>query len=55
MKKRLLFVDDDPMVLNGLRRSLHRMRESWDMEFVEGGAAALATLEKGEQASAPPP
>jgi putative nucleotidyltransferase with HDIG domain len=46
MKKRLLFVDDESNVLNGLRRSLHRMRESWDMEFVEGASAALATLEK---------
>ena len=46
MKKRLLFVDDEPLVLNGLRRSLHCMREAWDMDFVEGPAAALATLEK---------
>jgi HD-like signal output (HDOD) protein len=46
MTKRLLFVDDDPNVLNGLRRSLHGMRGEWEMEFVEGGAAALAVLEK---------
>lgn len=45
MRKHLLFVDDDPMVLNGLRRSLHRMRSQWDMQFVDGGTAALAALE----------
>jgi len=45
MKKRLLFVDDEPLVLNGLRRSLHCMRDAWDMHFVEGAAEALATLE----------
>jgi len=46
MKKRLLFVDDDPNLLNGLRRSLHRMREEWEMEFVDDAAAALARLDK---------
>lgn len=46
MKKRLLFVDDEPNLLNGLRRSLHRMREEWDMEFVDGPTAALARLEQ---------
>jgi len=46
MKKRLLFVDDDPNVLNGLRRSLHRMRQEWDMEFVDNAATALAQFEK---------
>jgi putative nucleotidyltransferase with HDIG domain len=46
MKKRVLFVDDEPMVLNGLRRSLHGLREVWDMQFVESAAAALQALEK---------
>lgn len=46
MKKRLLFVDDEPNVLSGLRRSLHGMRDEWDMEFVDGAAAALAELQK---------
>lgn len=46
MKKRLLFVDDEPNVLSGLRRSLHGMRETWDMQFVESAAAALQALEK---------
>ena len=46
MKKRLMFVDDDPMVLSGLRRSLHSMRDTWDMHFVDSAAAALQELEK---------
>jgi DNA-binding NtrC family response regulator len=47
MPKRLLFVDDEPMVLEGLRRALHSMRQEWEMEFVDGGAAALEALERG--------
>ena len=46
MKKRLLFVDDDPSVLDGLRRALHRMRQTWEMNFVENASAALQALEK---------
>lgn len=45
MPKRLLFVDDDPMVLDGLRRSLHGMRRDWQMHFVSSAAIALETLE----------
>lgn len=43
-KKRILFVDDDVNVLNGLRRMLHRLRSDWDMEFVESGEDALQRL-----------
>ena len=46
MPKRLLFVDDEAMVLNGIRRALHGMRQEWDMHFVDGGAAALEALDK---------
>lgn len=46
MNKRLLFVDDDPLVLEGLRRALHSMRQAWEMNFVESAAAALQALEK---------
>jgi HD-like signal output (HDOD) protein len=42
--KRLLFVDDDAMVLSGLRRALHDMRQEWDMQFAPGGQAALDAL-----------
>jgi HD-like signal output (HDOD) protein len=46
MPKRLLFVDDEALVLNGLRRALHGMRQEWDMHFVESGAAALQALDQ---------
>ncbi len=46
MPKRLLFVDDESMVLDGLRRALHGMREVWDMHFVDSAEAALQALEK---------
>ncbi len=44
MKKRILFVDDDPNVLAGLRRMLHPMRTEWQMAFASGGEEALAAL-----------
>jgi HD-like signal output (HDOD) protein/CheY-like chemotaxis protein len=44
VKKRILFVDDEPLVLAGLRRMLHGMRKEWDMEFVESGDAALCFM-----------
>jgi HD-like signal output (HDOD) protein len=47
MKHRILFVDDEPMVLQGLQRMLRPMREEWDMVFVDGGEKALATLGEG--------
>lgn len=44
MKKRILFVDDEPLVLQGLQRMLRPMREEWDMEFIDGGAKALERM-----------
>jgi putative nucleotidyltransferase with HDIG domain len=44
--KRILFVDDDAPVLSGLRVRLHRLRNRWDMHFVESGVAAVAELER---------
>ena len=44
MKKRVLFVDDETMVLQGLQRMLRPMRNEWEMEFVESGALALERL-----------
>jgi|WetSurMetagenome_2_1015567.scaffolds.fasta_scaffold84454_3 HD-like signal output (HDOD) protein/CheY-like chemotaxis protein len=46
MKQRVLFVDDEPRVLEGLRRMLWTMRGEWDMEFVTSGADALAALDR---------
>ena len=47
MKSRVLFVDDDPLVLQGLRRALHGMRAQWDLQFATSGSQALALM--GEQ------
>jgi HD-like signal output (HDOD) protein len=44
MKKRILFVDDDPLVLDGLRRVLRPMGSEWDMAFVESGEKALEIM-----------
>jgi len=44
MSKRILFVDDEPMVLSGLERSLRSMRKEWEMEFAAGGQPALEAL-----------
>jgi HD-like signal output (HDOD) protein len=44
MKKRILFVDDEPLVLAGMQRMLRSLREEWEMEFVESGTRALARL-----------
>lgn len=43
---RVIFVDDEPNILSGLRRILRPQRKEWDMFFEEGGEAALATLEE---------
>jgi HD-like signal output (HDOD) protein/CheY-like chemotaxis protein len=40
----VLFVDDEPRILGGLRRMLRIHRDRWEMSFAEGGDAALATL-----------
>jgi len=42
--KRILFVDDESKVLQGLRRMLRSLRREWDMEFAEGGPEALDRL-----------
>jgi HD-like signal output (HDOD) protein/ActR/RegA family two-component response regulator len=44
MKTRVLFVDDEPLVLQGLQRMFRPMRNEWDMAFVESGPAALEQL-----------
>jgi HD-like signal output (HDOD) protein/CheY-like chemotaxis protein len=43
-KKRLLFVDDEPMVLQGLKRTLRGMRQVWEMAFAGSGPEALDYL-----------
>jgi len=46
--KRILFVDDDSNILDGIRRLLHADRKRWDMQFAIGGEAALQACEAGK-------
>ena len=43
---RIVFVDDEPRILDGLRLGLRGKRRVWDMVFHECGRAALADVEK---------
>ncbi|MEJ1960464.1 MAG: response regulator [Gammaproteobacteria bacterium] len=43
--KRILFVDDEPQLLDGLRTRMRRMRGAWEMEFAPSGQDAIARLE----------
>ena len=45
LKKRILFVDDEPMVLKGLQRTLRKMRHEWEMAFSANGKEALDILD----------
>lgn len=45
--RRVLFVDDDQNLLQGLGNSLRRYRKQWDMTFICGGRAALDALAAG--------
>ena len=40
----ILFVDDQPLILRGIRRMLRDMRQIWDLHFVESGTDALKFL-----------
>ncbi|EDY81072.1 HDOD domain family [Verrucomicrobiia bacterium DG1235] len=44
MRERILFVDDETNVLQGLRRSLRKKRSEWDFHFEDSGKKALALL-----------
>jgi HD-like signal output (HDOD) protein len=44
IKRKILFVDDEPRVLNGLERMLRTMRHVWTMSFAENGQDALNLL-----------
>ncbi len=43
--KQILFVDDEPAILNGLRLRLHRFAGGWGMHFADSGNAAVEELE----------
>jgi HD-like signal output (HDOD) protein len=42
--KQILFVDDEPFILEALQRSLYSMRDAWKMRFANGGAEALKLM-----------
>lgn len=44
----ILFLDDDPPILNGLRMRLHRFDRRWEMRFADCGEDALTELERWE-------
>ncbi|MDA8307891.1 MAG: response regulator [Deltaproteobacteria bacterium] len=44
MKKRILFVDDEPEVLLSMRRMLRSMRSQWEIDFAGSGQDALRTM-----------
>jgi putative nucleotidyltransferase with HDIG domain len=46
-KRRILFVDDEPMVLKGLQRTLRKMRAEWEMTFASSSKEALDILDSG--------
>ena len=43
-KKRIIFVDDEPNVIDGLRRMLRRQRDEWDTVFVTSATEALQRM-----------
>jgi HD-like signal output (HDOD) protein len=43
---RIVFVDDEVNILHAMQRAMRGMRNEWDMEFLSGAAAALASLAK---------
>ncbi len=45
---KVLFVDDEPMMLRSLRRMLLQKAKDWQMKFVDSGKAALTLLEQQE-------
>lgn len=44
--RKILFVDDEPKVLQGLKRMLYSRRGKWHMEFVDSGTKALERLKQ---------
>jgi HD-like signal output (HDOD) protein len=43
-RKRILFVDDEQQILDGLQNLLRRQRHVWDMRFALGGEIALELM-----------
>ena len=47
IQPRILFVDDEPNILAALKRFTRAKRGVWEMDFVAGGAEAMAALRSG--------
>ena len=47
-KRSILFVDDEPNILDGLRRMLRSMRKDFELCFAENAKEALEMMENGE-------
>jgi HD-like signal output (HDOD) protein len=47
-KRRILFVDDEPNILDGLRRMLRSMRKEYELCFAENAKDALEMMEQNE-------
>lgn len=43
---RVLFVDDEPLILSGIRRMLRSQRNEWEMHFSTSGEEALTMMEE---------
>lgn len=43
-KRQILFVDDDPNILAGIRRVLRSLRDGFDLQFAESGKDALEMM-----------
>jgi putative nucleotidyltransferase with HDIG domain len=46
MNPSIIFVDDEPNVIDGLRRMLRPLRQRWDMAFATSGLEALRMMEQ---------
>lgn len=46
VKTRILFVDDEVMILQGLQRMLRPMKDNWEMAFAVSGSEALELMAK---------
>lgn len=44
-RTRIIFVDDEPFVLNGLERMLFDREDEWEMEFVSSAKEAITAFE----------
>lgn len=46
ISKKIIFVDDEPHILRGLRRATYELADDWEIEFANSGKEALTILER---------